>query len=446
MGLFNNVITRICQKSDIAFNIIAFIVGFIGYSCVYAYRKPFLVAKFMGMDFYSIEYKPILVVFEVVGYACAKFMGIKFVPEMNLARRTHWIFGFVLLSEGTLILFGLIPQPLNALIILVHGFSNGLQWGLLFSFLEGRKTTEFIGSGMSVATVVASGIMKSIGQAFLDINVSPFWMPAIVGAIFFPVLACCVFVLESLPDPSVEDAGERTKRVKMDGPKRIAYFKTFWPGIIIMTFLYTIVAAYRDFRDNFTAELYFSMGIENASIFTISELIVGIIVIIPIACFMIFIPLSIWSLVAYHILIFVGMIVLLVCTILLDSDLMDPLYFMTICGISIYLAFVPFNSIIFDIVIALFKYPANNSFLMYISDAFGYLSSVVLTFIKTFTKTQLSWMSFFIKISYGLSIISSVLCCFSILYYYKKLQNWSYADSKSSQNIDNLDQPLSSDE
>ena len=57
------------------------------YTCVYAIRKTFSVATFEGIYFVGISYKVWLVMFQVIGYALSKFVGIKFISELKQGSR-----------------------------------------------------------------------------------------------------------------------------------------------------------------------------------------------------------------------------------------------------------------------------------------------------------------------------------------------------------------------
>ena len=69
----------------------------------------------------------------------------------------------------------------------LNGIPLGMVWGLVFSFLEGRKTSDLLGAGLSCSYIVASGAVKAVGLGFVGIGVSEFWMPALTGGCFLPL-------------------------------------------------------------------------------------------------------------------------------------------------------------------------------------------------------------------------------------------------------------------
>lgn len=58
------------------------------------------------------------------------------------------------------------------------------------------------------------------------------------------------------------------------------------------------------------------------------------------------------------------MILTLVRTISYDMGKMEGLYFMIFTGVGLYMCYIPFNSIMFDLIIATFKNSANSGKLM----------------------------------------------------------------------------------
>ena len=437
-----NCLTRLLEKNYIILNIFAFISAFACYFSMYAFRKTFTAASYEGIQLWHVDFKIMAITFQQIGYTISKFIGIKFISELNPNRRGLWVILFIGIAEVALILFGAIPPPYNALVMFINGLPLGLIWGLVFSYIEGRKTAEMLGAGMAISFIVSSGAVKSVGSQFLQANlVNQWWMPATVGAIFFPLTLLTVFFLESLPPPNQMDIESRTERVAMSHSDRIKFVKTFGPGILSMTVFYMFLTAYRDFRDNFAPELWQAFGYETTpSIFTTSEIIVAVIIVIPIALFML-IKVQMHVFIAYHSAICAGQVFLLLCAILVDKDAMSGLPFMIITGVGLYIGYVPFNSIIFDLFIATFKYPANSGFIQYICDSFGYLAAIIILFVKNFASPNLSWLSFFTYVSYGMSAIGIITITLSLIYYIYKFKVWKPLD-----HADQLDQTENNEE
>jgi hypothetical protein len=89
-------------------------------------------------------------------------------------------------------------------------------------------------------------------------------------------------------------------------------------------------------------------------------------------------------------------------------------------GIGLYIAYVPFNNIIMDLMLAAFKYVANSGFLMYVCDALGYLSSVVVLMIRNFGGGEIEWASFYVALC-AIMTFTGLACmsCSGAYYYFK---------------------------
>ena len=134
------------------------------YFCMYAFRKPFTAAGFEGMSFLGVSYKVWLVTAQVLGYMMSKFYGIKFISAMQPNRRAAMIVALIFIAWTSLLLFALIPAPYNIAMLFVNGVPLGVIWGLVFGYLEGRKTTEFMGVILSTSFIFSSGFTKSVGK------------------------------------------------------------------------------------------------------------------------------------------------------------------------------------------------------------------------------------------------------------------------------------------
>jgi hypothetical protein len=100
---------------------------------------------------------------------------------------------------------------------------------------------------------------------------------------------------------------------------------------------------------------------------------------------------------------------------------------MILIGMGLYLGYIPFNSIFFDRMLAAFKYVGTVGFLIYIADAFGYVGSIGVLLFKEFGYAQLSWVDFFLKAGYVISILGGFFIGASMLYFHYKHKRWRKA-------------------
>lgn len=427
---------RLAGASPILFSLYATAAAFGAYFCMYAFRKPFTAATFGDVGFWGNEltYKSALVILQVLGYAVSKFWGIKVISEMKQAGRAFLLVGLILLAEVALVLFALVPPPWNVFLLFFNGLPLGMIWGIVFSYLEGRRTSEILGAGLSASFIVSSGAVKSVGQwLMLHGGVSEFWMPAVTGSLFVLPLLVFASLLEQIPPPTAEDVALRTERRPMTGAERSELFRRFAPGLVLLIAFYVLLTAYRDVRDNFAAEIWSALGFGSAPyIFTVSEIPIALFVLVMMGSTM-FIKNNTKALQVYFWLVLGGALLIGGSTLLFHAHAMNGAVWMVLVGLGLYIAYVPFNCILFDRMIAAFRYKSNAGFLIYVADAFGYLGSVAVLLWKDLGQASLTWLEFFGQASYVLAFGGSLLMLGAIFYFGKKqgvrwpvLQNRDY--------------------
>ena len=402
----------------------AIIAAFGAYFCMYAFRKPFSVAVFDGQAAFGdgLEYKSALVIAQVLGYALSKFIGIKVIAELRHRYRAGMFIVLILMAELALLLFALTDQwRWNIIFLFFNGLPLGLIWGIVFSYLEGRRFTEILGAGLSASFILSSGVVKSTGKWLMqDWGISEFWMPFATGALFFLPLLFFIYLLEQIPPPSALDIELRTKREPMGRRERLAFFRSFAFGLILLIIFYTLLTAFRDFRDNFAAEIWQALGYGDApAIFTLSEAPLAVFVLLMMGSTML-ISDNRRAFMAYLWLLLAGALLVGGATWLFQSGFLDGAIWMVLAGLGLYMAYVPVNSILFDRMIAAYRYQSNAGYLIYVADAFGYLGSVAILFYKDFGHTGLSWLGFFSMAAYALAATGLLTLLASLGYFRRK--------------------------
>lgn len=412
---------KLRNTNAFCFTVYASITAFCLYTCIYAFRKTFTAATFEGLAFGGYSYKVWLITFQVLGYASAKFFGIKFIAELKAHARTAGILLMVSIAALSWLLFALVPKPYNIIFLFMNGFPLGLVWGMVFGYLEGRRMTEVLGASLSVSFIFSAGLCRSVGAYLMrDWGVSETWMPFVACGVFFIPLLIFLYLLDKLPPPTPLDEQLRTKRQPMNAAARKKFVSTFLPGIILFVLAYMLLTAFRDFRENFASDVWKSLGYGNLpGIYTRTETPVSILVLVIMGSIML-IKNNQKALMVNHLIIIAGMLLIGGGTLLFEQDLIDAPLWMILNGIGLYLGYVPFNSIFFDRLIAAFQYIGTVGFVMYVADAFGYLGSVSVLFLKEFGYANLSWLEFFVSAGYFISFAGTVLITGSMLYFHRK--------------------------
>ncbi len=319
-------------------------------------------------------------------------------------------------------LFALIPAPWNIACLFLNGLALGMIWGLVFGFLEGRRLSELLGAMLCASFIVSSGVVKSVGEGVMLRGwADQYWMPAVTGLLFAPLLLVCVFGLAALPPPTAEDERLRVARAPMDGAARRSMFTAFAPGLVALIVIYVGLTALRDFRDNFAVEIWNGLGFkDNAEIFTLSELPVAAIVLVTLSLLM-FIRDNRRAFLANLALVGAGLAIAGLSSLVFQAHLIGPISWMITLGAGLYLAYTPFNALLFDRFIAASGRTGTAGFLIYVADASGYVSSVVLLMLRNFVGMKLSWVEFLRVISYATALVGLVLIVWAARYFRRRL-------------------------
>ncbi|WP_336688751.1 MULTISPECIES: DUF5690 family protein [unclassified Chryseobacterium] len=371
------------------------------YFCMYGFRKPFTVASFEELSYFGIDYKVLIIIAQVMGYFISKFLGIKFISELKPEKRIFYLFIFIAVAELALLGFAVIPAPYNILCMFINGIPLGMIWGIVFSYIEGRKTTEIIGLFLCSSFVVSSGFTKSAGKFLMDtFHISEFWMPFSAGLLFIIPLLIFGLMLEKLPQPTEEDILLKNKREPLNKSERKKIIQQFLVPMVCITLLYVSLTVLRDFRDNFNREIWDNLHIRfSSSVFTLTEIPIAVMVLLILG-FMVKIKNNRKAFAWYHYILFGGILTVGFSTFLFEIKVISPFLWMVLSGFGMYLCYIPFNGMYFDRMIAAFNIKGNVGFLIYLVDSFGYLGSVLILLYKNFGSPQTSWLNFYIRLNY----------------------------------------------
>lgn len=413
------------HKTNGFYTLIAALSAFCVYTCMYALRKPFTAAGFDDLSFLHIDYKVWLVIAQTIGYTLSKFYGIRFIAEMKNEKRAVTIVKLISVSWMALLLFAVVPVPYNIVFLLINGFPLGVIYGLVFSYLEGRQTTEFLGAALATSFIFASGFTQSVGKyLLLDFGVNEWWMPWMTGLIFFIPLVFFTWLLSKTPAPSPKDISLRTERLQMTKKSRAHFLRSFMPGLILLIVAYIMLTIIRDYRSNFAADIWIELGQgNNASVFTKSEIPASVIVLVLMSL-LVAVKKNIDALLINHAVIIAGFVITICATVLFQAGWVSSFWWMTITGIGLYMGYVPFNCMLFERLIAAFKYAGNAGFVIYVADSFGYLGSDFVLIIKNFTQVTGSWTTFFVNMLLIMGFSGIVLVGLSAFYFSKRYKGY----------------------
>ncbi len=441
--------TRLLEKApQPVFVFYATAVAFCTYFCMYAFRKPFSAAKFDGEEFgwfsSDVTLKSAVVISQILGYALSKYIGLKVCSEITPSKRAWMMVGLILFAETSLLFYGFVPGEWKVIPIFFNGLPLGMVWGVVVWFLEGRRTSEILMAGLSCSFIMSSGIVKDFGIKLMNGTiasqwesipiigsviggqigeVSESWMPFIVGLHFLPLFFLSVWMLSRIPKPNQKDVEERAERTQMNGSRRWDFIKQFAFGLSMLCIVYLLITVFRDFRDNFMVDILEDLGVEdnedNDSFISTSETIVAFIVMGVMAGLNI-LRNNRRGLIAAFIVMGVGCFMLAFSSFAISEKSITPFSYMVATGLGSYLIYVPFNSMLFDRIIAVTKFSGTAVFAIYVADSIGYSGVVVLLFIKDRIFSEISHFQFFNSITLHISYISLIFLVASLFYFLNK--------------------------
>lgn len=408
-------------KRPVTVAIYAAVVAFLTYASVYAYRKPFTIATFDGISFWGVKYQELLIISQGLGYMLSKFSGIRFIAELK--RIGRWKTSAVLMGAAwlSLLIFAVIPAPYGMLCLFVNGYMLGFMWGIVFSYVEGRRATDFIGAAMAVSFIFAGGFTRDVAKTLRDSwQVPEQWLGFATGLVFLLPLILFLYMLEKIPGPDEADIQQRTVRMPMQKAERKDFLKLFGAGIgaIIITYLFLTIM--RDIRDNFMANIWTELGYgSDRSIFTKTETITSLVVLVMVGL-LVLIRKNIKAFRFIHWVVLAGFLLAGISSALFLGKQMSGALWMQLVGLGLYLGYIPFNCIFFERMIASFRVAGNVGFLIYLVDAYGYLGSSSVILGRYLFQIKLTWSQFYPNAVVIFSVIGVITTIFSYIYFNRK--------------------------
>ena len=100
----------------------------------------------------------------------------------------------------------------------------------------------------------------------------------------------------------------------------------------------------------------------------------------------------------------------------------SPFWWMVLCGLGVYLAYIPFNAVLFDRLLAVLQEKANIGFLFYLADFCGYLGSIFAMLYQNWAmKGNGNWLGLITKMALWMPIVSILFIIVSYVFFDTKI-------------------------
>ena len=295
------------------------------------------------------------------------------------------------------------------------------MWGVIFSFLEGRRVTDLLASLFGLSIAVSSGTAKSIGLFVVDtLHVSEFWMPALIGAVALPLLAGLGYILDHLPKPTAEDKALRVERVTLDKQQRWNLFRSFAPVLTLLFFANLFLTVLQDVKEDFLVKII-DVNAAGLSPWVFAK-VDGVVTLIILAIF------ATLAVMKSHIkvlsvlltLVIAGAITLSTVAFNYHTLQLSPLVWLFIQSLCLYFSYLSFQTIFFDRFIACFRIKGNVGFFIAMVDSIGYTGTVVVLVVKECFNPDLNWLEFYNTMAGTVGIVCTFAFTLAMIYLTQK--------------------------
>lgn len=385
------------------------LAAFGAYFCMYGLRKPFTAATYPTDVIFGMEIKPALVIAQLCGYMLSKFIGVRVITELPTAKRAGVLVGLVVIAELALVLLNILPMPLKPLAMFLNGLPLGMIFGMVLSFLEGRRLTEAMAAALCGSFIVADGVAKTVGMLVLNSGAGLYTMPMFTGGMFLLPFAAFVWMLTKLPQPSRDDIAERAERPQLGSMGRLELLKSLGIAYGCVVFAYTMLAILRGFRADFMPELLKGLQITgNALIFTQSEAIIAAVVTV-VAGLTSMVRMNRKAFGTALVLGLLGFACVPLSILLHRNGYLSGFLYLTMVGSGIYLPYVLIHTTVFERWIAIVRRPGSAAFLLTLADAIAYLAYLVALLVKPMIQKSANILGLFETVGLWVSISSMAM-------------------------------------
>jgi hypothetical protein len=396
-----------------AFALYAGGAAFTAYFCMYGLRKPVDTVTFTGTKFLGtqVDLKTACVLGQILGYVVSKYAGVRVCSEVGGAvRRAALLMGAGLWAELALVLFALAPDELRPVAMFANGLPLGVVWGLIVRFLEGRRTSDLLLVMLSGSFVIAGAATKDFGLYLLtEQQIPEAWVPAAAGAVFLVPYLVAVQLLRRLPPPSAADEAARSVRHNLDAAGRRAFLLRVGAGFALLVAAYFFLTAYRDFRDHYGREILQALGYSGSpGIFVRTDRWALVAVLVALGLLNL-IRSHRWAVAVVYALVLGGFGVIGGATLAYRAGYLDGVDWFAAVGVGLYLAYVPFGTVLFERVVAAARFAGTSVFAVQLADGVGYTGSVLLQLYRDLVHSDVDRLAFFVPLSLVVSALGAAL-------------------------------------
>ena len=256
-------------------------------------------------------------------------------------------------------------------------------------------------------------------------------MPAVIGGVALPILIFMGYMLKRLPHPTAEDIALRNERVVLDHKGRVNLFIQYAPILTLLFVGNFMLLVLRDIKEDFLVNI---LDISNQSSWLFAQIdSIVTLIILGIFSLFIFCRNNIHALMWLMTLVVIGCMTMTFVSFNYKALDLKPVTWLLIQSLSLYIAYLTFQTIFFDRFIACFRIKGNVGFFIAIIDFIGYVGTVSLLSTKEFLQIDIEWFALYNNMAGTVGTICSVLFTVAGILIYKRYQT-SIGKNKNTDN------------
>jgi hypothetical protein len=201
----------------------------------------------------------------------------------------------------------------------------------------------------------------------------------------------------------------RSARPNLDAAGRRAFLLRVGFGFFLLLFAYFLLTAYRDFRDHYGREILLALGHSGSpGIFVRTDRWALVTVLVALGLLNL-VRGHRWAVAAVYALILSGFGVMGAATLAYRAGHLDGVDWFAAVGVGLYLAYVPFGTVLFERVVAAARFAGTSVFAVQLADGIGYTGSVLLQLYRDLVHSDVDRLAFFVPLSLVVPAVGSAL-------------------------------------
>jgi hypothetical protein len=409
------------------------IVCFSLYFLVYFWRVSWMVLPdIAGKDAkyraFGMDLKSAFACGATIGFGLSKVPAMRYVsaaPNNGLAK---YLIGTIVLSSLIIgVGIAVLPPAGKVIAVFIASFPASWIYGTMLRYIEGRTQTEPLAGLISVSWIFGGGACRAATSALLSANiVPPFYVPLfLVGIVLVPAVLLSI-LLDAVPLPTEKDKASRCEHKPMPLREQWRFFLRFLPGFVFLLSSYTMLTAFRGFRDAFLSDIINeALGHDLPSSFYLAVEIPGGLVAAALFSASGAIRNNGHALLWMLCLQGGGAAVIGLAQVLYSSGRIGVAVWNIGISLGMYISYCSMGVGVYDRLIAITRTEGTCVFLAFLSDGLGYLGTIAILLYKTYSSgsEHESYASFFEAAALTTSVGVGGLSVCAAFYFQRAVKN-----------------------